>query len=173
MHEISNNVVCVTGKASDQPAYTRSLIGAFASRLSVLWLLSYWLGTVWSLWAWRNAAQAHLGLHLSRCQIDGNDMPRLKLCPRDYIISPNWRYGPHYIDLRMSLILNEPHYTKNTLRRRAAKHIHRLIGAFVYSLSRIQKPAIAAFSLMTRPKSCQMAALKVTCKCLPLNMYVQ
>ena len=35
-HEISNNVVCVTSKASDQPAQTRSLIRAFASRLSIL-----------------------------------------------------------------------------------------------------------------------------------------
>ena len=41
--EISNNVVCATSKASDQPAHTRSLIRAFASRLSILWLLSYWL----------------------------------------------------------------------------------------------------------------------------------
>ena len=32
-HEISNNVVCVTSKASDQPAHTRRLIRAFASRL--------------------------------------------------------------------------------------------------------------------------------------------
>ena len=36
LHEISNNVVCATGKASDQPAHTRSLIRAFASRLSIL-----------------------------------------------------------------------------------------------------------------------------------------
>ena len=35
-HEISNNVVCATNKASDQPAHTRSLIRAFASRLSIL-----------------------------------------------------------------------------------------------------------------------------------------
>ena len=34
-HEISNNVVCVTIKALDQPAHTRSLIRAFASRLSI------------------------------------------------------------------------------------------------------------------------------------------
>ena len=32
MHEISNNVVCATSKGSDQPAHTRSLIRAFASR---------------------------------------------------------------------------------------------------------------------------------------------
>ena len=36
VHEISNNMVCATIKASDQPAHTRSLIRAFASRLSIL-----------------------------------------------------------------------------------------------------------------------------------------
>ena len=36
VHEISNNVVCATIKASDQPAHKRSLIKAFASRLSIL-----------------------------------------------------------------------------------------------------------------------------------------
>ena len=40
-HEISNNVVCATSKGSDQPAHTRSLIRAFASRLSILRLLIY------------------------------------------------------------------------------------------------------------------------------------
>ena len=35
-HEISNNVVCVTSKASDQPAHKRSLIRAFASHLNIL-----------------------------------------------------------------------------------------------------------------------------------------
>ena len=35
-HEISNNVVCATSKASDQPAHKRSLIRAFASRLTIL-----------------------------------------------------------------------------------------------------------------------------------------
>ena len=34
-HEISNNVVGATSKASDQPAHTHSLIRAFASRLHV------------------------------------------------------------------------------------------------------------------------------------------
>ena len=38
VHEIFNNVLCATSKASDQPAHTRSLIRAFASRLSILWL---------------------------------------------------------------------------------------------------------------------------------------
>ena len=36
VHEISNNEVCTNSKASDQPAHTRSLIRAFASRLSIL-----------------------------------------------------------------------------------------------------------------------------------------
>ena len=35
-HEISNNVVCATSRASDQPAHTRTLIRAFASRLNIL-----------------------------------------------------------------------------------------------------------------------------------------
>ena len=35
-HEISNNVVCATNKASDQPAHMRSLIRAIASRLNIL-----------------------------------------------------------------------------------------------------------------------------------------
>ena len=36
VHEISNIVVCATSEALDQPAHTRSLIRAFASRLSIL-----------------------------------------------------------------------------------------------------------------------------------------
>ena len=36
VHEISNNVVCATSKASDQPGHMRSLIRAFASCLSIL-----------------------------------------------------------------------------------------------------------------------------------------
>ena len=47
VHDISNNVVCATSKASDQPAHMRSLIRAFASSLSILWLLSCWLNTIW------------------------------------------------------------------------------------------------------------------------------
>ena len=36
VHEISNNVVCATSKASDQSVHMRSLIRAFASRLSII-----------------------------------------------------------------------------------------------------------------------------------------
>ena len=39
-HEISNNVVCATSKCSDQYAHTCRLIGAFASRLNILWMLT-------------------------------------------------------------------------------------------------------------------------------------
>ena len=48
-HEISNNVVCATSKGSDQPAHTHRLIRACASRLNILWLLSYWPNKIWSL----------------------------------------------------------------------------------------------------------------------------
>ena len=45
LNEISNIVVCATSKGSDQPAHLRSLIRAFASRLNILRVLSYWLNT--------------------------------------------------------------------------------------------------------------------------------
>ena len=48
VHEISNNVVSATSKASDQPEHMPSLNRAFACRLSILWLLSYCLNTIWS-----------------------------------------------------------------------------------------------------------------------------
>ena len=41
-HKNSNNGVCTTGKGSDQSAHTRILIRAYASRLNILGLLSYW-----------------------------------------------------------------------------------------------------------------------------------
>ena len=47
-HEIFTNVVWATSKSSDQPALKRSLIRAFASRLNILWLLSYWQNIIWS-----------------------------------------------------------------------------------------------------------------------------
>ena len=36
LHKISNNVVCATSKAADQPVHTRILIRSFASRLNKL-----------------------------------------------------------------------------------------------------------------------------------------
>ena len=41
VRDISNNVVCAASKASDHCAHIRCLIRAFASLLSILWLLSY------------------------------------------------------------------------------------------------------------------------------------
>ena len=46
-HEVSNSVACATSKASDQPAHMWSLIRAFASRLNILGVLSYWLNIIW------------------------------------------------------------------------------------------------------------------------------
>ena len=48
-HKISNNVVCATSKASNQPAHMRSLIRAraLACYLNVLWVLSYWPNIIW------------------------------------------------------------------------------------------------------------------------------
>ena len=48
-HEISNNVVCATSKASDQPVHMHSLIRVFASPLNILWVQGYWLNIIWSL----------------------------------------------------------------------------------------------------------------------------
>ena len=48
LHEISNNVVCATSKGSDQPAHTRRLIRAFATRLNIPWFLGYWPTIIWS-----------------------------------------------------------------------------------------------------------------------------
>ena len=50
-HEFSNNVVCATSKGSDQPAHMRSLIRAYASRLNILWILSFWPNIIWSFYA--------------------------------------------------------------------------------------------------------------------------
>ena len=41
-HRISNNVLYATSKGSDQPAHMSRLVWAFASRLNILWRLSYW-----------------------------------------------------------------------------------------------------------------------------------
>ena len=47
LHEISNNVVVgATSKGSDQPVHMLSL--TFASCLNILWLLSYWLNSIWN-----------------------------------------------------------------------------------------------------------------------------
>ena len=73
-HEISNKMVCATSIASDQPAHTRSLIRAFACRLNIQWVLSYWQNIIYSFLALKEAAQACLSLHLSKCHIVGKHM---------------------------------------------------------------------------------------------------
>ena len=64
----------------------RSLIRAFASRLNILWVLSYWLKTIWSFYASKEAAQAHLSQYLSKCHIVGIT------CHGSIIISPFFMY---------------------------------------------------------------------------------
>ena len=80
MHGISNNVVCATSKASDQPAHTRSLIRVLASRLSIIFY-DFKLLTDHHL---EEASHVRLSLHLSKCHIVGNHMPQLNL----------FRFGP-------------------------------------------------------------------------------
>ena len=64
--------------------HMRSLVRAFASRLDILWLFSYWLNTIWSYLhvAWKEAAQARLSLHMSKYHIVGNHMSRLVCVPQ-------------------------------------------------------------------------------------------
>ena len=76
-NEIFNNMVCATSKGSDQSAHTRSLIRAFASRLNIQLLLSYWPNNTWSFLALQAAAQARLCLLMSKCHIVGNHVSRL------------------------------------------------------------------------------------------------
>ena len=76
MHEISNNVVCAISRASDQPAHTRSLIKAFA--YSLVYPMSVKLLTEHHLrFLSLKGGCKGLSLHLSKCQIVGNLMPRL------------------------------------------------------------------------------------------------
>ena len=77
MKLISKNVVCATSKASDQPAHKRSLIRAFASRLNILGVLSYLQNIIRTFFDKKEAAQARLSLHLSKCHIVVNHMSRL------------------------------------------------------------------------------------------------
>ena len=86
------------------------------------------------------------------------------------------RFGPYYIDRRMRCHGKTCLLTIriiNTPRRRAAKHVHGLIGAFVCSLPRIQNlrsgPTVAAFSRMTRPKSSQNRCHKSNIQMLTLK----
>ena len=72
-------MVCVISKASDQPAHTHSLIRVFASRLNILWVLSYWPNTIWSwlhrlVWVYtcQNATLLEITFHGSLIKCNGS-----------------------------------------------------------------------------------------------------
>ena len=64
MHEISNNVVCVTSKASDQPAHMRGLIGAIAGRFEYSMIVKLLIEHHLQFLSLRGAAGARPGLQL-------------------------------------------------------------------------------------------------------------
>ena len=76
-HEITNYVVCETSKGSDQPAHMRSLVRALASRLNILLSVKLLTEHHLEFLSLKEAAQACLSLHLSKCHIVGNHMSRL------------------------------------------------------------------------------------------------
>ena len=76
-HEISNNVLCATSKASDQPAHMRSLIKAFASRLNISMSVKLLTGHHLELLSLTGGCTGSLSLHMSKCHIVGNHMSRL------------------------------------------------------------------------------------------------
>ena len=39
--------------------------------------------SIWCFYGWKEAAQAHLSLHLSKCHIVGNHMSQLKFIQQD------------------------------------------------------------------------------------------
>ena len=81
-HEISNNVVCATNKAPDQPAHTRSLIRAFASRLNVPLLLSYWSNIIWSFYCTGSSASPLVKMsHFWKSRFAAH----LKLCEKVFV----------------------------------------------------------------------------------------
>ena len=67
VHEISNNVVCVTSKASDQPAHTRSLIRAFASRLKISMIVKLLTEHHLEFLSLKEAEKARPSLNMSKC----------------------------------------------------------------------------------------------------------
>ena len=75
---MSRDMVCATSKALDQPAHTRSLIRAFASRLNIL-RVSGKLLTEHQLkfLSLKGGCKARLSLHMSKCHIVKNLIPRL------------------------------------------------------------------------------------------------
>ena len=108
-HETSNNVVCATSKFSDQPAHTSSLIRAFASRLNILWVLSYLLNIIWSF---LNIKGGYTGLsesNLSKCHIVVNHMSE-PICNTKKISRTGTSYcwnRKEFLAIRRAISLNE------------------------------------------------------------------
>ena len=94
LHEISNNVVCATSKASDQPAHKRSLVRAFASQLNSIWVLSYWLlsikggclGSSESTLVKRHIVENHMSRLIWSCRKVEQRQPRIT--SQTYIVEP-------------------------------------------------------------------------------------
>ena len=85
--EISNNVVCVTSKGSDQPAHMRSLIKAFTSHLNNPSILTYRPNIIWSFFALKEAARVLLSLfNMSTCHIVVNHYIKTQLFSSQYMI---------------------------------------------------------------------------------------
>ena len=64
MHEISNNVVCVNSKASDQPAHMRGLIRAIAGRFEYFMIVKLLIEHHLQFQSLKGAAGARPGLQL-------------------------------------------------------------------------------------------------------------
>ena len=64
-HEISNNAICATSKGSNQPAHTRSLIRALASRLKLPTEhpLEFLLRRLTNIYTYRNATLLKITCH--------------------------------------------------------------------------------------------------------------
>ena len=77
VHEISNNVVCATSKASDQPAHTRSLIRAFASHLNNSMIVKLLTEHHLECLSLKGGCRGLSESTLVKSHIVGNHMPRL------------------------------------------------------------------------------------------------
>ena len=66
-HEISNNMVYLTSKASDQPAHMPSLVRPFACRMNILWLLSYWPKTAFGVFKLKRRLHRYTLVKIPHC----------------------------------------------------------------------------------------------------------
>ena len=116
-------MIFATSKVSDQPAHMRSLIRAFASRLSILWLLSCWLNTIWSFFSlkggctgssdstlvnmphcWKSHVAAHLCFKmLSVAFLWYHHLVRYKICQDCLIMRHDTYEPPHLISNNLVL----------------------------------------------------------------------